>query len=154
MTETASSARLPRGTVALPAASIGVLSLALAVGFQAPGWLGRIESGLQAVPGKLGLAGELAPLPHGLSWSVAAGLALVLPWLILQTPAHWRRIVLWLTVLALLLGWVPVMGLAARWCPLAPSLVVVLWSGLCALIYAARHRMPCEGSFSQTHADD
>ena len=47
-----------------------------------------------------------------------------------------------------------VMALAARWCPLAPSLVVVLWSGLCALIYAARHRMPCEGSFSRTHADD
>jgi hypothetical protein len=154
MTEAESSARLPRGTVALPAASIGVLSLALAVGFQAPGWLGRVERGLLAVPGKLGLAGEPTLLPQELAWTAAAGLALVFPWLILQTPAHWRRIVLWLTVLALLLGWVPVMALAERWCPLAPSLVVVLWGGLCALIYAARHRMPCEGSISRTNADD
>jgi len=146
MSESAASpASLPRGTVALPAASIGVLSLTLATGFQALGLLGRIERGLLTVSAKLGLPGELVPLPREWSWSLAAALALVLPWLILQSPEHWRRLVLWATVLVLLLGWVPVMALAARWCPLAPSLVVVVWGGLCATIYAARHRMPCEG---------
>jgi hypothetical protein len=138
--------RLPRGTVALPALAIGGMSLALAAGFHFLGLLGRIERSLIAIPGQQGLSGEPQILPAWIAWSVAAGLAFVLPWLLLQSPASWRRAVLWLTVLTLLLGWIPVMGLAAKWCPLAPSLVTVGWSGLCALIYGARHRMPCEGA--------
>jgi hypothetical protein len=142
----AASIRLPRGTVALPALAIGGMSLALAAGFNALGLLGRIERSLIAIPGQQGLSGEPQILPAWIAWSVAAGLAFVLPWLLLQSPASWRRAVLWLTVLALVLCWIPVMGLAAKWCPLAPSLVTVGWSGLCALIYGARHRMPCEGA--------
>lgn len=142
----AASIRLPRGTVVLPALAIGGMSLALAAGFNALGLLGRIERSLIAIPGQQGLSGEPQILPAWIAWSVAAGLAFVLPWLLLQSPASWRRAVLWLTVLALVLCWIPVMGLAAKWCPLAPSLVTVGWSGLCALIYGARHRMPCEGA--------
>jgi hypothetical protein len=145
MSDCAPPIRLPRGTVALPALAIGGMSLALAGGFHFLGLLGRIERGLLAIPGQLGLSGEPQVFPAGFAWSVAATLGFLLPWLLLQSPASWRRVVLWLTVLALVLGWIPVMGLAAKWCPLAPSLVTVAWSGLCALIYGARHRMPCEG---------
>lgn len=145
MTESAFPLRLPRGTVALPALAIGGMSLALAAGFHFLGLLGRIERSLLAIPGQLGLSGEPQVFPASIAWSVAAVLAFVLPWLVLQSPASWRRAVLWLTVLALIFGWIPVMGLAAKWCPLAPVLVTVAWSGLCSLIYGARHRMPCEG---------
>ncbi len=145
MSEPAPPIRLPRGTVALPALAIGGMSLALAAGFHFLGLLGRIERALLTIPGQLGLSGEPQVFPAAIAWSVAAALAFVLPWLLLQSPASWRRAVLWLTVLALIFGWIPVMGLAAKWCPLAPSLVAVGWSGLCALIYGARHRMPCEG---------
>jgi hypothetical protein len=145
MSEPAPPIRLPRGTVALPALAIGGMSLALAAGFHFLGLLGRIERALLTIPGQLGLSGEPQVFPASIAWSVAAALAFVLPWLLLQSPASWRRAVLWLTVLALILGWIPVMGLAAKWCPLAPSLVAVGWSGLCALIYGSRHRMPCEG---------
>jgi hypothetical protein len=145
MSEPAPPIRLPRGTVALPALAIGGMSLALAAGFHFLGLLGRIERALLTIPGQLGLSGEPQVFPASIAWSVAAALAFVLPWLLLQSPASWRRAVLWLTVLALIFGWIPVMGLAAQWCPLAPSLVAVGWSGLCALIYGARHRMPCEG---------
>ena len=145
MSEPAPPIRLPRGTVALPALAIGGMSLALAAGFHFLGLLGRIERALLTIPGQLGLSGEPQVFPASIAWSVAAALAFVLPWLLLRSPASWRRAVLWLTVLALILGWIQVMGLAAKWCPLAPSLVAVGWSGLCALIYGSRHRMPCEG---------
>jgi len=145
MSESAPSIRLPCGHVVLPALAIGGMSLVLATGFHFLGLLGRIERSLLAIPGQLGLSGEPRILPASIAWSVATALAFVLPWLLLQSPASWRRGVLWLTVLSLVFGWIPVMGLAAKWCPLAPSLVTVGWSGLCALIYGARHRMPCEG---------
>ena len=134
MSEPAPPIRLPRGTVALPALAIGGMSLALAAGFHFLGLLGRIERALLTSPGQLGLSGEPQVFPASIAWSVAAALAFVLPWLLLQSPASWRRAVLWLTVLALIFGWIPVMGLAAKWCPLAPSLVAVGWRGFCALI--------------------
>lgn len=137
--------KLPRGTVAVPASAIGGMSLVLALGFQAVGLNTRIDSALQAWLRSIGLGSAPLVLPSAIGWAIAIALAFLLPFSILETPGHARRLMLWLSCLMIVLGALPVLGLAAKWWPLAPILVAVVWSGLCATVYAARHWMPCEG---------
>ncbi|BCU78987.1 hypothetical protein [Luteolibacter sp. LG18] len=140
-----STEKLPRGTVALPAASIGVMSLVLAVGFQALGLLNRLDGALLGAIRQAGLGGDPVAQPPWIGWAIALVVAFALPMAILETPTHWRRTVLWLSAVAVVLAVWPVLALSAKWWPMAPSVVAVAWSGLCAKIYASRHHMPCEG---------
>ncbi len=137
--------KLPRGTVAVPASAIGGMSLALALGFQAVGLNERIDSALLAWLGSLGLGTTPMVLPAAIGWGIAIVLGFLLPFSILETPGHARRAMLWLSCLMIVLGALPVLGLSAKWWSQAPVLVAVVWGGLCATVYAARHWMPCEG---------
>jgi hypothetical protein len=136
--------KLPRGTVAVPAASIGVMSLVLALGLQTLGLLDRINAAFLTAAANSGL-GLVTPLPQWTGWVVALLVAFALPMIILETPGHGRRTVLWLSALLVVLALGPVSILASHWLPLAAPLIAVIWSGLCATIYASRHHMPCEG---------
>jgi len=140
-----SHAKLPRGTVTLPAAAIGAMSLVLAVGLQALRLLDRIDGALMGWIHSLGLGEQTVTLPAWIGWLMALAIGFLLPLAILETPANWRRVVLWLSTLVIVAGLWPVLALAARWWPQAPVLVAVLWGGLCSMVYAARHQMPCEG---------
>jgi len=137
--------KLPRGTVAVPAASIGVMTLVLAVGFQAVGLLDRVDTALLGGMKSAGLEGAPVMQAPWLGWLVAFAVAFGLPMAILETPTHWRRTVVWLAAIAVVAAVWPVLAVSAKWWPVAPSLVAVVWSGLCAKIYASRHHMPCEG---------
>ncbi|MGC4016940.1 MAG: hypothetical protein QM755_20865 [Luteolibacter sp.] len=137
--------KLPRGTVALPAACIGVMSLVLAVGFQSVGLLDRLDAALQGGIHAAGIEGAPVVLSPWLGWGVALLIAFALPMAILETPTHWRRTVVWIAALAVVAAVWPVLAISAKWWPVAPSIVAAVWSGLCAKIYASRHHMPCEG---------
>ena len=80
MSKSTAPAKLPKGTVAVPAAAIGAMSMVLAVGFQSVGLNARVDAGLIIMLGAL------------------------------------------------------------------PVLIVVFWRGLCAVTYAGRLWISCEGS--------
>lgn len=93
-------------------------------------------------------AGKAAGFPKALpEWSVwlAAGLfAFGLSFAILSVPGTWRRCVLWITAVVLVAGWAPVLCLAAHAPDIAAPFIATVWSGVCALVYAGKHRMVCD----------
>lgn len=138
-------AKLPRGTVALPASAIGGMSLAVALGFQSVGLNARIDASLLGWLNAMGLGTTPVVLPAAIGWGLSLLFGFGLSFAILESPGHARRAMLWLSTLVIVMGLLPVLGLSAKWWSQAPLLVSVVWSGLCSIIYATRHWMPCEG---------
>jgi hypothetical protein len=134
----------PPGHVAVPVAVIGSLSILLAVGLDLLGILGRLNEALA----KMASQGKdpVFPnsLPDGLGWLVAVLGGFVLPLAMLGVAGAWRRWVLWISTLFLIVSWIPVLVLAAYAPAICIPLVVVFWSGMCAVVYASRHQMPCD----------
>jgi hypothetical protein len=83
-------------------------------------------------------------LPEWAVWLAVVLLAFGLTFAILNVAGTWRRVVLWITTMALVAAWAPVLSLAARAPDVAAPLIAVIWSGVCALVYAGNHRMPCD----------
>lgn len=131
----------PRGHVPLPAAAIGSLAMLLAGGLAAFGQLQRVDAwlSLRFLPGN-----AANDLPAWLVWLGTAVVAYGLAVAMLGSPGTWRRLVLWISALVLILAWVPVLGLASYRPCITPWLVAGVWSGLCSLAYVRNHRMPCE----------
>ncbi len=136
----------PSGHLLVPAAAIGSLSILLAAGLSVIGMLDRLDLLIAGL-----VAREKAPdfpqsLPEWSLWLAALGFAFGLSFSILSVPETWRRLILWLTSLALITAWAPVLSLAAYAPDIATPLIAALWSGVCALVYAGKHRMPCDES--------
>jgi hypothetical protein len=134
----------PEGHVLVPAAAIGSLSVLLVVGLSALGILDRVDQ----LIGRLVSSGKAAGFPKVLpEWSVWLTTVVFTFWLafaILSVAGTWRRVVLWITTLVLVAGWAPVLSLAARSPDIGAPFIAVLWSGVCALVYAGNHRMACD----------
>jgi hypothetical protein len=131
----------------VPAAAIGSLSILLAAGLSV---LGLIEPVDQMVSRWVGQGSRMAFskfLPNGVLWLAVVIFAFGLAFVILSAPGTWRRVVLWVTTLVLIAGWAPVLGLAAHAPEIGGTFIAALWSGVCALVYAGNHRMPCDDSF-------
>jgi len=144
-------APLPPGHVLLPAAAIGSLSIVLAAGLQSLGILGRVNAAIaQALSGGRDLPKSL---PAWSVWLAAAFFAFGISFAILSVPGTWRRVVLWVTALVLVGGWAPVLVLTAREPEIGAVMVAAGWSGVCALVYASRHRMACD-EFSHFPTDE
>ena len=125
-------------------AAIGSLSILLAAGLSAFGILARMD-GLIAkglLPGKV--AEFPKSLPAWLVWLAAVLFAFGLSFAILSVPGTWRRSVLWITAIVVVACWAPVLGLAAHAPSISAPFIATVWSGVCALVYAGNHRMPCE----------
>jgi hypothetical protein len=142
---TPSNNSLPPGHVRIPAAAIGALSLVLAVGLNSLGFLERLDEQFA------GWLSNGLEFPKRLSvwvvWLVALVFAFGISFSLLSVTATWRRLVIWITSLVLLVGWAPVLVLAAHAPDIAVPLVTVAWSGICALVYASRHEMPSDQIF-------
>ncbi|RYD23478.1 MAG: hypothetical protein EOP88_04005 [Verrucomicrobiaceae bacterium] len=136
----------PAGHVLVPAAAIGSLSIVLVTGLSLLGILGRVNLLIanSVSQGKPAAFPKL--LPAWLPWLAAVLLAFALAFAILSVPGTWRRLVLWITTVVLIAGWAPVLGLAAHFPAIGAPLVAVLWSGVCAVVYAGNHRMPVDGN--------
>lgn len=134
----------PEGHVLMPAAAIGSLSILLVAGLSALRILDRVD----LLIGRLASNGKAGGFPKALpEWSVWLATVIFAFWLafaILSVAGTWRRVVLWITALVLIAGWAPVLSLAARSPDIGAPFIAVLWSGICALVYAGNHRMACD----------
>jgi hypothetical protein len=135
----------PAGHVLLPVAAIGILSLGLAAGLELLGVLARVNAGIARIVSRGGAEKFPKQLPDWCVWFSAALLAFGLAAAILGTPGPVRRVILWLSTVMLLAAWAPVLSLAAHAPEIGAPWIATLWSGVCAIVYTARHRMPCDG---------
>lgn len=132
---------------------IALLSILLTAGLSVLGILARVNLEIS----KMVAQGKMeAPWPKALpDWVV--GLATVvsafgISWAILSVQGGWRRLLLWITAMVVLAGWAPVLGLAAHAPDIGGPWVAVLWSGICALVYAQNHqKIPPQNPLNESH---
>ena len=134
----------PCGQVVVAVAVIGGLAMALAGGLGLLGVLARADAWVAGLVSRGGAEGFPNPLPGWLPWLAAVLVAPGLAAAVLCSPGWWRRWVLVCATLVVLAAWAPVLSLAAYEPWIAAPWVAALWSGICAMIYAAKHRMPCD----------
>ena len=134
----------PVGHVLVPAVTIAGLSLMLAGGLEVLGFLPRMNAGIARLVSRDHAENFPRHLPGWGIWLAAAVFALGLAAAILGTPGHARRAVLWVTAVFLVGAWAPVLSLAAHVPDIAGPWVATVWSGVCAMVYAANHRMACD----------
>lgn len=134
------------GHVAGPSFAIAALSLALAAGLELLGVLGRVDASMAASV----LRGHAESFPNALPpwvpWVAAVLFSMGLAAAVLSTPRLWRRMILTLVLALLIMTWVPVLALADYSPQIAAPWIATVWSGICAIFYAANHRMPCDDS--------
>lgn len=123
---------------------IGSLSVLLIAGLTLPGILDRLDVLLARLIADD--PGQAFPksLPAWSIWLFTIFLSYAVPFAILEAPGRWRRFMLWLTALVLVAGWAPVLVLAARAPDISAPWIATLWSGICAIFYAVKHRMPAD----------
>lgn len=136
------SFRESEGHVLMPGLAMGSLALVLAAGFGSVGIMDRANDGMMTLL-RVG-TGPVKSLPEWAIWISAAVGAFGISFLMLSVPGTWRRVVLWVSALFLVAGWGPVLVLAARPPSIAVPLLATFWAGLCALVYASRHRMTAD----------
>ncbi|MFT3989856.1 MAG: hypothetical protein QM680_00460 [Luteolibacter sp.] len=136
--------KLPPGHVVGPVFATGSLGVALAGGLFALGVISRLNDRVAGLLEQSGVHHFPRELPPWSVWLATAVIAYGLAAVILEVPCAWRRAILWVTTVLLVLGWAPVLGLAAHQPEISMPLVAALWSGLCALVYAKNHRMPVD----------
>ncbi len=128
----------------MPAAAIGSLALALAAGFESLGVLGRLDSMIAGILENRGALGTTNDLPGAVIWIATGLMAFGLALAILAVPGRWRRVILWVSALVLIAAWAPVLWLASYAPAVSGAWIATLWSGVCALVYAAKHQMPVD----------
>ncbi len=131
----------PPGHVLAPAAAIGSLAAILALGLALLGLADRMDA---VIAGWLG--GGVFPerVPPWVVWLGGGVVSYGLSLAILSVPGVWRRVVLWITALVVMAAWAPVLVLSARDPAISTGIIPVLWSGICSLVYAQRHRMEAD----------
>ena len=134
------------GQVLVTAAFIGSLALVLAVGLAVLGLTDKMDLAIAGFLGRAIQPEGVFPkvLPAWALWLATALLTYALAFAMLGVPGRWRRLVLWLTTLGIVVAWGPVLGLAAHSPQIAAPLIAALWSGTCVLVYTHSHRMPCD----------
>lgn len=130
------------GHVIAPSLLIGTMAVGLAVGMDSLGFWNGLDERATAWTARLGDGMRDVPVVWVLVLTLVCAYAL--PLLMLSSPQWWRRVVLWCSLLMVTLAWLPVLALASWKLPPCMPLVALVWSGLCALIYAQRHSLPCE----------
>lgn len=142
---------LPPGHVPMPVALTGSMGLALAAGLHLTGMLATLDRALEAwVAG--GARDFDSAVPPWSVWLATAAIAYVIALVLLEIPGNWRRIVIWISTLAVIAAWLPVAAMAELHAPVAAPLIAALWSGICSLIYAARHHMEVDDAATPTPA--
>jgi len=131
---------LPPGHVPLPVMLTGSMGLSLAGGLHFFGLLEILDRHLASLVAVEGELMTTAP-STGVLWSMTVAATYGVVFIILEIPATWRRLVIWISTLVVILGWLPVAAIAHTHAKVGAPLVSVAWAGLCAIIYAARHHM-------------
>jgi len=149
---THSSQPRPPGHVIIPVLATGSLGMIVAYGLDEMRMLDVLNRRFDLWMQASGVDGLVNRLPGWVVWSATALIAYGLALVILEVPGLWRRLVLWITTLVMVLAWAPVLALCAHEPSIAGPLVASIWSGVCALVYAQRRRMAVDSS--PTHSND
>lgn len=139
----------PYGHPLAATAVVGSFACALVLVMRVAGLLTSVDAGLAREYVGLGFGVEGSGVEP--AWAVPLVVLLVygVVWLVFETPGTGRRVMLLLTALVLTVALSPVLALwGAFWSPVSAGLGVVL-GGLCAILWARQHRMPCELPVSQ-----
>ena len=132
----------PQAHIGQASIVIGSLAIVLAAGLAVVGLLDRMDPVLaDLMRSRVDVAIPKA-VPDWLLWVFTAFAAYGLAFVLLSVSGGWRRWILWITSLALVLLWAPILSLASHEPRTAAPLVTVLWSGICAFVYVGNHRMP------------
>lgn len=133
--------RIP-GTVGPTTLLIGTMSLALVLGLGSMNFWDQPNEAITTWISRLGEG--MREVSSGGVLLFAAVMAYLTVFLMLSSPGAWRKWVVWMSLMILAIGWIPVLALAS-W-KMAPCMPIAagLWSGICAMVYAKRHELPCE----------
>lgn len=136
----------PAGRVGGPGLLYGGVGLSLAVAMQMLGLFMRGDARLQQALLDPVFRGRL---PDVLSTPVLVMMGAALCWglafAVLDSAGTWRRIVLGVTMLVIVLAMVPTFAVwNVYFSPFLP-LVGVFWTWFCTMMYVNHHVMPCDG---------
>lgn len=134
----------PAGHVLLPTAAICGMSLALVAGLELSGVLVQVNAGIARIVSRGGAETFPKQVPGWCIWLAAGLFSVALAAAILGSPGSVRRVILWLSAVILVSAWAPVLSLAAHAPDIAGPWTATFWSGVCALVYTSRHRMPSD----------
>ncbi|BDS06000.1 hypothetical protein NT6N_10400 [Oceaniferula spumae] len=137
------------GRVDGPALLYGAVGLMFAVAMH---WVGLFKKGntriLEALMDPVFRGGD----PQILSTPVLATLTAVfcfgLAFAVLDSSRAWRRIILGVTVLVLVLAMVPTLAVWNIYFPPMMTIVGVFWTWFCTMMYVNHHLMPCDAIVS------
>lgn len=134
------------GYVLVPGAAIGSMSLILAAGLDLLGFLEHADRVIAGFVSRNGAEKFSKELPEAVIWITTWVFAFGVAWAVLAVPGHARRWLLCFSTLFMVLAWAPVLSLAAHRPDVAAPFIATLWSGLCAMFYTIKHRMPGDES--------
>lgn len=137
---------LPRGTVFAPSLTIAAVAVMVSLALNFTQALNPVDAWLTSELAGNGWGETLVELPHWYGGVLILLVSFGLASAMLASPASWRRLVLWLSTVLVLLGWGPALALAGKQIDIAAPVVAAMISGVCALIYGTRHRLPCDGA--------
>ncbi len=138
----------PVGHLLLPTAAIGGMSLVLAAGLDLLGVLTQVNVGIARIVSRGGAETFPKHLPAWCLWLAAGIFSFALAAAILGTLGAFRRVFLWFSAVIVLAAWAPVLSLAAHAPEIAGPWIATVWSGVCALVYSIRQRMPANENFT------
>lgn len=133
-----------KGQVVAPLWMMVGLSMALSYGFKSMGIHTMIHGWLVEVCSRGGRESYGHVLPVWVPWVAALMFASGGAYAMMESVGMWRRLVIFLSLMGLIIAWAPVLSLASYLPQIAPAFVAAGWSCFCALVYCANHQMPCE----------
>lgn len=138
----------PPGKVVSSCLLYGAVGLALALAMHLLGMFEQGDIGLKQSLSGLTSDLFLVVVSDSLLFAVAALFSFGIAFAVLDSPAPWRRVLLGVTALVVLLAMVPVCALWQIY--FSPFLVVIacFWAWFCAMMYASQHTMPCDSNDS------
>ena len=133
------------GKVMISVLLYGALGVILSAVLYRVGLLGKVDQRIfnllhepvfqNGAPLKLAFSGLLL---------VTAILCFAIAYAVLDTRGMWRRVVLGLTLLVLIIGVVPTLAVWDFYFPPTMILVGVFWTWFACLVYSNHHHMPCD----------
>jgi len=144
----ASAQAYPSGRVASSCLLYGAVGMALALAMRLLGMFDQGDIVLKQLLSGMTSDLFLVVVSDPLLFAVAALFSFGIAFAVLDSPAPWRRMVLGLTALVVLLAMVPVCALWQIY--FSPFFVVVayFWAWFCTMMYTSQHIMPCDSDDS------
>lgn len=143
----------PLGTVAVPALLCALTGTLLSVGLELMGYYVLASEYLfntwRAAPFYLD---QPLLVIDQVYWGVAFIMSWLVAFTVLDTAQLWRRILIGVMSLMVLLAATPCLVLwGVEWMPITTA-VALIWTLCCSLVYGSQHQMPCEGTPKFKHS--